>query len=76
MSEQRSIFEAEAHAACLRSAGHATATDNALAEAEHAFATAGLGDLERHVQKTREFHRLCMARLAGVLRQLGEMGAE
>jgi hypothetical protein len=67
-----SIFEAEAFAALQRAAGCATATSNALTEAGNALAMTDPGDLSRQLGKAGELHRLFSARLAGVLRQLGE----
>lgn len=69
---QLSVFEAEAHGAALRAAGHITATANALVEVGSALDMANLTALSREIGKVAELHRLCSARLAGILRRLGE----
>jgi hypothetical protein len=72
----RSIFEADAFAALQRAAGSSGATSHALAEASTALELAGLAALARQTAKVLELHRLATARLAGVLRALGEGSAE
>lgn len=74
-STQRSVFEAEAHGAALRAAGHVTATANALVEVGNALDMANRSELSREVGKVVELHRFCSARLAGIVRRLGEGGA-
>jgi hypothetical protein len=72
----RSLFEADAFAALQRAAGSSGATAHSLAEASTALDLAGLGALARQTAKVLELHRLATARLAGVLRELGEGSAE
>ncbi len=64
------IFDAEAHAAMLRAAGHATVFGNALDEASHALAAGGRDDLVKQLEKLTEFNRLMRARLAATLQLL------
>ena len=71
---QLSVFEAEAHGAALRAAGHVTATANALVEVGNALDMANLSGLACEVGKVVELHRLCSVRLAGIIRRLGEGG--
>jgi len=71
-TDTRSIFEAEGFSALQRVAGHATGTIHALTEAANALEMVGPSDLGRQLAKATELHRLFTARLAGILRQLGE----
>lgn len=71
MSEQTSIFEAEALAAVERALGFVRATEKALDQAANAMlcgSAAGYRDLE----KVRELHRLATVRLEVFVRRLGE----
>jgi hypothetical protein len=74
--KQVSVFEAEAYGAALRAAGHVAATENALTEVGNALEMANRSDLTREVGKVAELHRLCAARLAGIIRRLGEGGVQ
>ncbi len=67
-----SLFDAEAFAALQLVAHHTTATGNALVEALNALHATDRDDLRRQLEKANELHRLFAARIAGVLRSLGE----
>lgn len=69
---ERSALVTEAECAALRAAGHASAMADALHDAGHAFDAAGLIELARDLGKVAELHRLYSARLAGIIRRLGE----
>lgn len=69
------FFDAEAHAALQRAAGHVSATDAALAEAVYALDNGDDPDLPRQVEKARELHRLFSVRLASITRRLAEGAA-
>jgi hypothetical protein len=71
-ADTQSIFEAEAFGALQRVAGHTAGTIHALAEASNALEMSGPSSLGRQLAKATELHRLFTARLAGILRQLGE----
>ncbi len=64
--------EAEAFAALHRVAGHATAMTSVLLEVASALEATGRVDVQGQVEKLSELHRLACARLAGILRLLGE----
>lgn len=67
-----SLFEAEAFTALHVIAAHTTATSNALVEGLNALHATDRDDLRRQLEKANELHRLFAARIAGVLRSLGE----
>ena len=67
-----SLYDAEAVTALQTVAAHTTATTNALFEALNALHATDRDDLRRQLEKANEFHRLFAARVAGVLRSLGE----
>ncbi len=73
--ENRSIFEAAAYSAILRASGHVGAAATALTEVGQTLDPANLPNLSRELDKVIELHRLCAARLAGIVRRLGERSA-
>ncbi len=66
------LYEAEAFAALQVVAAHTTAMTNAMTAAANALGATERDDVAKQLEKVTELHRLVSARLAGILRRMGE----
>lgn len=69
---QRDLVAAAAHPIAIRAASHIAGAEAALKELGHALDGAGNVDQVRELSTVAELHRLCSARFATLMRNLGE----